>query len=295
MFTRRPLWTALAVIAILALSLTITPVRAWASSMLSLFRVQKITVVQFDPAAVEKAQNSMDANQEMIRQIFRDNVKITEKGQYQEVASVDEAQQAAGFTPRLPAALKDAKLAVKPGFHGELTIDQPKMQGLLDAAGVDAKLPESVNGKVVVAAVSSAVIATQGCPASASYGKEVLPEDKFPNCTVLMQMPSPVIDAPDGLDMPQLGQAMFQFLGLPKDQAASLAQRIDWASTLVLPIPQGKGISYQDVQVDGVTGTLLQSTDEPGYMLLWVKDGVIYGLRGPGSAQDGLALAASLK
>ncbi len=58
MITRRPLWTALAILAVLTLVFTLTPARAWASDFLGLFRVQKVQVVTFDPAAMEDAKCS---------------------------------------------------------------------------------------------------------------------------------------------------------------------------------------------------------------------------------------------
>jgi hypothetical protein len=81
------------------------------------------------------------------------------------------------------------------------------------------------------------------------------------------------------------------------EEAASFAQNVDWTTTLVLPIPR-YGTEYRDIPVDGVTGTLiLQGVEEhvPSYLLIWVKDGILYALTGPGEAADALTLAGSMR
>lgn len=290
MFTRRPLWAAIAVFAVLALVFTLTPARAWASSLLSLFRVQKVQVITFDPTTAENAYGKLEANQSAIEQVFKEDAKITEHGKITNVASPEEAAQKAGFTPRLPADLTGATLSVKPGMDAVFTIHQEKLQTLAEAVGVDVQIPASVDGKVITVNVPNAVAASYGCSSEESV-KRVTPE----NCTSLLEMPSPTINAPDGLDVPKMGEAMFRFLGVPASEAQQLSQKIDWTTTLVLPIPQNGKIEYQDVQVDGVNGTLLKGGGFNGSMLIWVKDGILYGLRVPGSQDDALKLAGTLK
>jgi len=288
MFTKRSVWAALTVLTVLALVFTITPARAWASDLLGLFRVQKVQVITFDPALAEDAGNRLNENQEMVKRIFEDDMQISEHGPRLSVASTTEAAEKAGFTPRVPAGLEDADVAVQPGMNAIFTIDQPKLQALIEAVGVDMQLPESVNGKVVTADVADSVVISSGC-------KDSNDERNGPDrCIQLYQMYSPVVNAPEELDVPAMGAAMFQFLGLSEEEARDLSQRIDWASTLVLPIPQDDQVQYQDVQVDGVTGTLLETESE--VMLIWVKDGILYSLRTPaGSSADAVALANTLQ
>ena len=81
----------------------------------------------------------------------------------------------------------------------------------------------------------------------------------------------------------------------PED-AAHFSQNIDWTTTLVLPIPS-YGTSYQDYTVDGVTGTLILQTgngQSSQYMLMWVKDGIVYALTGPGGVSRVDPIARSI-
>lgn len=290
MFTRKTVWAALAVITVMALVFTITPASAWASSFLGLFRVQRVQVISFDPAAAENAKDAVNANQEEIKQIFKDELKIDRHGKSVKVASAEEAAQQAGFTPRIPAAFVDPVITVEPGMNAIFTINQPKLQALIDATGVEFKLPESTNGKTITADVPDAVAVSSGCPTAK---REAVTEGS--SCAVFTQMPSPTINAPEELNLPRIGEAVFRFLGLSPNEARNLSQRIDWTSTLVLPIPAGGDIQAQDVSVDGVSGTLIQENNGANSMIIWVKDGMLYGLRVPGGAEKALEAAASLK
>jgi hypothetical protein len=288
MLTRKPLWTALAVIAILAIALSITPVRAWASDLLSLFRVEKITVIQFDPKAAKQANEGLSVNEDAIKQIMDKNLKISEDGKLTEVATVEEAAAGAGFSPRIPAEFTNLKLAYKPGMHASLTIDRPQMQAILDAVGADVQIPEAVNGKTVDVNVQAAIAAADGCTPDASMA------DLPAGCSVLIQLPSPTVDAPEGLDIKKTGAAMLQLLGLSADEATRLSQRIDWTTTLLLPIPTDQSIQVSDLPVDGVSGTLLIAEDQNMYTLLWVKDGMLYALRGQGGVENAQAIASTM-
>jgi hypothetical protein len=64
----------------------------------------------------------------------------------------------------------------------------------------------------------------------------------------------------------------------------------------VVPIPRDV-TTHSEVSVDGVTGTLIQRTVEhsPEYLLIWVKDGILYAIADTGSdTAPAFALAESL-
>jgi len=112
----------------------------------------------------------------------------------------------------------------------------------------------------------------------------------------MVQAVSPTVDAPPGVDVAQLAQIGLEFTGMSAEQAAAFARTVDWASTLVVPIPKN-GAIYEQVTVDGVTGTLIQrpADDAPQYALLWAKDGVLYAISGLGTnSQQAMQMANSL-
>ena len=80
-------------------------------------------------------------------------------------------------------------------------------------------------------------------------------------------------------------------------EAAHFSQQVDWTTTLVVPIPRYNA-TYADVIVDGVKGTHVQQSLKdhlPQYLLLWIKDGIVYALTGPGNSSTSLTIADSLK
>jgi hypothetical protein len=71
---------------------------------------------------------------------------------------------------------------------------------------------------------------------------------------------------------------------------------VDWTSTLVVPIPKNAA-TYKQLNVDGVTGTLIQrpSDDSPQFVLIWVKNGIVYAIGSAGTdSQRAVDMANSL-
>ena len=126
------------------------------------------------------------------------------------------------------------------------------------------------------------------------------PDDpsKYPisRCERLIQMASPTITAPPGVDLQQIGQAYLELMGMEMEDAVRLSQNIDWSTTLVLPLPTGSS-EYTEVSVDGVEGTLIRSTGNRlnTDILLWVSNDIVYALTGNGGASTALAIANSIQ
>ena len=127
------------------------------------------------------------------------------------------------------------------------------------------------------------------CPPPSSDGDGLdmgagSPGRRYADCVILAEIPSPSVSAPASVDVAQLAQIGLEFTGMTSDQAAAFTSTVDWTSTLVVPIPKNAA-SYQQITVDGVTGTLIQrpADDAPQFVLIWVKDGIIYAIGGLGS------------
>jgi len=175
---------------------------------------------------------------------------------------------------------------------------------LLDELGIaELKLPAELDGAEVSMELPVAVGAGYGtCEVSPEMMREagVDPDRPIVNlseCVTLTQFPSPEISAPPGLDIARIGQGFLQVLGMTPEEAAQFSQNVDWTTTLVIPIPRD-GTEYQVVLVDGVEGTLIMQSERsefPHYLLVWIKDGIVYALTGPGDAQSAVELANSLE
>jgi positive regulator of sigma E activity len=316
----RPAWIAIAVVALLAISMAFAPVRAIAGSFLGLFRVQSIDVVQVDPSLLKSQLDSSSFSA-----IMSESVNVTGGGPTQDVADAQAASQLTGFQVRLPANMQSAYLAFQPGSKADYKVNRDQLQALLAEIGhPEIQIPAALDGATLSVEIHGGAVAEYGdCPSLSSLEKESNVQElpvarqsasqsaadsagKAPDvqqlpahtsCTTLVQMPSPTISAPPGLDLEAVGQAYLQVLGMSPADAATYASNVDWSSTLVIPIPRN-GTSSSSVSVDGVTGTLV--TQYPGssrgqYVLAWVKNGILYGLTGPGDGSNALDIANSLK
>ena len=297
----RPAWIVGGIVAILAIALLFPPVRAAANSFLGLFRIEQFTVVQVNPGDLPKQLGSTSSFENLIS----DSVKIEELGDPQEVANATDAGALAGIPVRLPSNLtEELKLVVQPGAKATFQIDLPRVRAVLDEIErSDVVLPDEIDGATVEVVLPTSVSASYGtCDQTSEAAREAGADPDDPSsirafCTTLVQMVSPSVSAPPGLDVAGLGQAFLQLMGMSADEAAKFSQQVDWSTTLVIPIPR-YGADYEDVVVDGVPGTLIhQSLEEhaPEYLLIWLKDGIVYALTGPGDGAKALEIAASLK
>jgi hypothetical protein len=298
----RPAWIVLAVVLVLTIALSFAPVRALANNFLGLFRVQQISVIEVDPSDLPAQLGESTEFQALLSE----NVTFEDGGEPFSVASAAEAAPTLGFSPRLPDQAEGAPtLTVAPGGSASFLIDLPRVQALLQAIErSDIELPTELDGATAVLNVPASLAAGWGdCKVDLKAMKEPgydpdMRGAAYPlsNCTTLVQMLSPTISAPEGLDLQQLGQAYLQVLGMDPDEAAQFAATVDWTTTLVLPLPRYRA-QYSQAMVDGVEGVLVQQGEgsPQGYILAWVKDGVLFALTGPGEVEEALALGNSLK
>lgn len=295
-------WIVVGIIVILAAAIAFPPVQAIANSFLGLFRVQKFTVVSVDPSNLQGRFES--ANQ--LEFMFSEDVTVDEKGEPQEVNSSSEASALAGIPVRLPAGMNsEPNLKVMPGATASFTVNLEHVQALLNEIELtEISLPADLDGATVSIEIPSSVSAEYGeceynqqAPTKRGHDPDdpqLMPRSR---CTTLVQAKSPTISAPPGLDIAQIGNAFLQIMGMSPEEADHFAQNIDWTTTFVIPIPQNS-TTYQEMPVDGVVGTLILQEfkdQETQYVLLWVKDGIVYALSGPGSASTAARIASTLK
>ncbi len=219
-------------------------------------------------------------------------------------ADAAQASQLAGFTVRVPQGMTPSRLSVVNSSAFTLKIDVAKAQALLNESGrTDLVLPTSINGEDVSVTIPASVSVAYGTcpdPAAADTGAQLngggSAGRRYPDCVILAEIPTPTVSAPADLNISQLAQIGLEFTGMTSDQAAAFVQTVDWTSTLVIPLPKNAA-TYDQVSVDGVTGTLIQrpADDAPQYALVWVKNGIIYAISSLGTnSQQAIQMANSL-
>ena len=274
------------VVLLLAGTFSFAPAREAMAQFLSLFRVQEFTVVNID--SVARMQSFEDVLQSGI---LGEPEVLRDFGEEQVAADQSAAATLAGYAVRLPAEMPDGatlqKLTVTQGPHIRMQVDRPTVQMALDMAGVtDVTLPAFDTAAVEV-------------DAPAVVQADYVVDNPYGNNDagmMLMQAPSPEIDLPPGIDPASMGEIYLRAVGMPAADAARLAQTIDWTSTVVIPLAGDMG-SYSEVTADGVPALLFEearATSGRGRqrVLLWQRDGIVYGLMAWNVSDSGMLLVA---
>jgi hypothetical protein len=295
----RPAWIALVVLSLILISMAFAPARAVANSFLSLFRVEQVRVVEFN---LEDRPEDLGASSQF-EYMMSNQVQVEERGEPQEAADAAEASALAGFPVRLPSGM-DGEYEVTPGGDITFNVDLAQVRTVLRDIGLtDIELPNSLDGAVISADIPSGVHASYG-DCEFEELEDIDPGRSEPadikdnlNCISFIQMPNPVVEAPADLDINKIGEAFLQLTGMSPEEAAEFSSTIDWTTTLVIPVPR-YGTEHEQVSVDGVTGTFIKHYEyNTGdmYLLIWIKNNIVYALSGPGEKADALEIANSLQ
>lgn len=273
MMRRRSAVVLVSLVLLLVVALALPPVRAAASDFLGIFRVQKFAPISVSPQQLQLLEQIAD--QGLYPGEFE---SIEEPGPPQPVASLAEAQSATGLTVLSPEALGPAdEISVSNGGRGRLTVDLQNARAILRAAGADPMLlPDSLEGAVVDVTIYPGV------------------RQNWNNGVNLFQSQSPLVDYPEDVDPTQLGEALLQVLGLSEGEARHLASRIDWNSTLVLPVPQDVA-TFSEATVRGNSGLALTSVSGGESSLIWQDGGNIFLLVGNMSIDELQQIAESVR
>lgn len=298
----RPALTGALMLAVLVAAFTLAPARQALSAFLALFRVERVAVITFDPNTLP-ANFANRVDQANLQTLFNESVDVQGGGEPVMVADAPAATTAAGYPVRL-LAQPAREVLVQPGFTAKGTVQATQIQAVMDALDItDVALPKDLDGATLTLQAGAAVVASYGdCVRYADLPVEGMrgPMPGAPrsvNCLALWQMPSPQISAdPTTLDPRPLGEVLLRVLGRTPAEARQLSQSIDWATTLVIPIPSGAA-DYREVSINGVPATLIVEADAetPAYTLVWTSNGMVYALFGFGDSARGLELAQSLK
>lgn len=288
----KPVWGAVAGIAIVATLGASAPGRAAAQKFLSLFRVKNVVVVPIERETFSQGQGKL------ISQFLASSVNVTKEEKAQTAADRDQASELAGFAVRLPTALAERPQFTVEGQHTfQFTVDLERAQTLINVLGrPDLKLPPSLEGARVAVDVPRAVIAKYGdCRMRRAPGE---PPNSDAQCVTVVQVPSPTVVTVPEIDMAELAEIALQFTGMSPEDAKAFSRTVDWSSTLAIPLPPAVA-SHEEVTIEGVRGVLVQAKIRPDrptpYALVWVKNGIINKVGGVGNPSMALPVAQSLQ
>lgn len=281
----QPAIITLVVIAIVAISLSFAPVRAMAGNLLRVFRVQTVQVVPVDEEHMKSMKNDPRIKG-ILEELEAEVNVISDGGEPEEVDSVEQADEKVNFTVARVTVLPDGldeptKIEVAQQRMIEMHLDKELLDALFEAAEIEVSLPDSLDEQPIVVTQPDTVM------------QRWQVED---NRLEFIQMASPSVEYPDDLDLNALGVAGLQFLGMSKEEAEALSDTIDWANTLILPVPKGGKVSVTEISVNGAKGFLFTNEeDSDGSAVMWMQNGMSYFINGDYPAGQIIEMAQSAK
>lgn len=290
----RPAFVGACALALAAATLALPPVRAAARELLDFFRVQRFAAVPVDPERLERLRTSgID-----FRTFVGDQIEVIEEAREPEVVeSLELASSLAGLDARRPGepprnATLGEVAVVRPGAF-RVRVDTEKLgelAGLLEVE--DAHIPASWDG-ATIEVYAPPIVAMR-------YERK---DGEFS----LLQSRGPEVVLPEGVELAELGALGLRMAGMSAAEADLFAGRVDWRSTLLVPIP-AQGGSFREVDVRGRKGLLVSGrqpkgtdpdgTSRPGRwhsVLLWADDDLVYAASGPGHGFEVLEMAQSIE
>lgn len=281
----RAVTIGVAAVLVLAIALSLGPVRAAAGRFLSIFRVTRFETIAVTPDVIAQVQ-------EVVRQGFG-LVRIGELGEVEfqtsgprGLVSRDQAREALGFPVRLPTHLPDGMelqgLTASPNASLSVTLDVAKANRLLRSLGGETMLPEELDGETFTLRVPVSI--------DAQFGG---------NGTFhVLQAQSPELDVPGNASPAAVRDAVLGMPFLPDSVKRQIRSVDDWQHTFLVPDVEG---STQEITVEGVPGVYVTLPEEyrgdsgPVNIMIWEKGGVVYAAIGQFSLEEALLIGNSMR
>ncbi|MZP30349.1 DUF4367 domain-containing protein [Heliobacterium undosum] len=283
MTTQWKKWLSVAAAAALVTgALTVAPVQQAVADFLSLFRVQKLQVVQVSPEQINDMAQAVKSKVGQVDLKQFGQVDVLKKPEENRVSPA-KATELLPFAFKQPAFLPDGfnrpiEVAVSSEGRSEFRLDVAQVNNLLKGMGATTLLPESLQGKAF------------GLRIPASARNAFVHEGNHSRIN-LSQFSSPELTVPAGVNPRDLRAALLDFPLLPQDVRTQLAGIEDWQHTMVVPDVDG---SVEKVDINGAEG--VYSVNKRGIShLFWVDQGALYQMNGPVDKDTLLKVARSLK
>ncbi|MBX7223448.1 MAG: hypothetical protein K1Y36_26275 [Blastocatellia bacterium] len=257
-------------------------VQAMAQDFLDLFRVKKFAAISVSPERLAELRDKKFNLHDLLAteaDVKRpaEPVKVDNTAIAQDLARIPVLKPT-----QLPLDVTDTQILVQEGHSARFKADTEKLQAALETLGItDVSIPHHLNGSQVSINIPPAVVMNFKGERSQ---------------VALIQARSPEITLPPGVDLSQIGEIGLRIVGMSPEESRQFARKIDWNSTLLVPVPADAG-AFREVQVRNTTGLLISSKDgRPRHsVLLWSENNLVYALMGKANNVDLIEMANSLK
>ncbi len=281
LYQYRKIAAMICVCSLVALSVTVQPVRAFIKETLHIFRVENVKGFSLDIADLNEIQSKLRSKQ---GQIDLDKIGSIEMNGFEEKSiSVEEAESISEFNVLLPAVKEDTKFEIKKVEAGtmDFTLNVQNVNELMKSFGSKELLPLSVDGKTFTIDFPSQI--------SFDYNydgkKYIINETKTPEILV-----------PADVNEDEIFDSVVNMPILPEDLKNQLKSVKDWKKTLYIPLVDS---ITEEVSINGNKGFLIlpqgDTNNEKIISVFWYNSGAIYSVSCNNSKENILKFAEALR
>ncbi len=290
-----PLGVGLAAAAVIA-ALAFTPVGTLAQNFLTIFEPRQFVAVNVSRGQLQYLPD------------LRDFGTMTQRGEpaHREVASAAQAAALSGIRLRLPAFVPPSVpgpihyIAVSRA-SGSFTFSAAKTRAYAASAhrSIPA-MPPGLDGTTLTLQVGPMVVIDygtlpqrhEGTNASRAHGDTGGDAAEMPALAIVESAAPRVFST--GATAAQLESYLLQMPGVPAELADEIRAIGDPSTTMPIPVPIDKAYS-QRVAIDGTAGLAVGDNTGVGGMIVWAKNGIVYGVGGAMPQRALMEVAQSLR
>jgi hypothetical protein len=278
--------TAACAVVVLATCLSIQPVRAMISDALSVFRVDNFKGLRITPQELAQLKENLSKGQGDFTLDKIGRIKVD--GGQKKTVSQTELENSCSFPVISANGLKDANSEIQMIEPSTIsfTLNVDNVNTILKSFKAKELLPDEIDGKTFSVSF--------GARASIKYDLN----GKTYNIT---ETTSPNIQVPEGVDADSLFNTLVNVPVFPDELKSRLASITDWKNTLYIPLMQDSNGSIDEVNLNGKTA-YISSNEGKGAKdsdlssgIIWMDNGVIYGIAGNTGKDDLIQFAGNLK
>ena len=291
----RSLSVAAATVALAAV-VAFTPVGSYAQGFLTVFTPQKLAAVPITSAELKS-----------LPDLNNYGTLVQPKGnQTKEVATAAEASAAAGIPVLVPATIppgvpSTATYEVIPSQTGAFTFSAARARATAAAQGKTLPaMPANVDGSTLqvtagagVVAIYQANVTGPSATGEKTASGAIKQETQQVPALIVGQAIAPSVTS-TGASAAEIEQYLLDQPGISPDLAAAIRAIGDPTTTLPIPVPINRATSKPIKNVQGVSGLSVADSTGLGGGIIWVKNGMVYGVAGALSEKDLLDVANSL-
>lgn len=257
--------------------IAVPPVRAVAAQWLSVFRTEKIAVVQVGPHNLGGSAQALRGLQGRITpELAQQLAHLEGPAQLPQPAPVSTTEAAALVGPLRHLAALPADMPAQParinGMPSVVYTARPDVDAINDwlaGQGIPARLDSGLKGQIIRITTPALVVRVW--------------QDSHGRTLALAQGTQPRVESSGSVDLQSLVQFFGGLVGAPTEILEQIKAIPDLGHTL--PLPAGPGLGEQ-VVVDGGTGVYYPAPKGDGGILVWSSGGRMYALGGEfGKAQ----------